>query len=114
MDEMDIAPRLLSIIISEEMADPLNEYLIKKGYKTVSFKGHGTAKQTWLHVLGIGEKGKSIVWMFVKKEDVEEVFEILKSRFKAGQKNGPVAFTIKLTGVGGKHTLDALFGKAED
>ncbi len=114
MEEKDIAPRLLSIIISEEMTDSLNEYLIKKGYQTVSFKGHGTAKQTWLHVLGIGERGKSVIWMFVKKEEVEDVFTILKNKFKAGQKNGAVAFTIKLTGVGGKHTLEALFGKAED
>ncbi len=112
--ETDSAPRLMLIVAPYGKGDEIIAELNALGVaNTAAMMGKGTAKQTWLHILGVSDVTKDVVVTFLTKDAVEGVFAMLKQRFKAGEKGGCAAFTIRINSVAGADTL-ALLCNRED
>lgn len=76
--------------------------------------GRGTAKTEILATLGLDEPEKDIVITFVKKENVEKVYEILENKFRFSTSSKGIAMTVPINSVGGLATLKLLAGSIKN
>jgi len=103
----DKAPRIVTIIANSGLADKIVDSLIEMGFSsTATLSAKGTANQSWLHILGLGDVEKEIVFTSALYEDVAKIFDMLETKYRTKQKNNScIAFSIKLGSVAGQDIL---------
>ena len=79
-------------------------------YSQVS-RGRGTAPNSVLSALGIGEAEKDVIFCFTEKKNVEKIYGVLMNQLDFVQKHLGIAFTVPVSAVGGRLTLDVLSGE---
>ena len=82
-------------------------------YPSVS-RGRGTAPNSALATLGIGEPEKDVIFCFALKDDVEKIYDILYNKLGFIQKHLGIALTVPVSAVGGRLTYDLLSGDKTD
>lgn len=90
---------------AEQVAEIANVY--SAGLKT-AFRGRGTADSELLDYLGLGDRDKEIVVFAVREVQVGHVLNELKQRLRLEKHGSGIAFSIRITGVGGRRTLNLL------
>ena len=73
-------------------------------------RGKGTAPNSALAALGIGEPEKDVIFCFALKDDIEKIYNILMNKLNFIQKHLGIALTVPVAAVGGKLTFDMLSG----
>ena len=86
---------LLLVIAESGKGDAVSARLAQNAFGFVSLFGHGTAKQQWLNLLGIGNIEKDLVAIMLEESALENARAILEEEFKIG-KGGGIAFTLKV------------------
>ncbi len=76
----------------------------------LSFMGHGTAGSDILDYLGLGETEKDLVLSVVREECMAETLAAVQREFKLDVPGNGIAFTIRITSVGGPATLQLISG----
>ena len=61
--------------------------------------GQGTAKSETLHLLGLEESDKGVIFSVIREDKSEEILRNLDEKFKTIRNGKGVAFTIPLTSV---------------
>ena len=61
--------------------------------------GRGTAKSETLHLLGLEESDKGVIFSVINEDKTEEILRELDNKFQTLKKGKGVAFTIPLTSV---------------
>ncbi|MDL2236620.1 hypothetical protein LJC56_02160 [Christensenellaceae bacterium OttesenSCG-928-K19] len=79
----------------------------------LSFMGRGTAASEILDYLGLGETEKDIVMSVVREECLDEVMLALQKNLRLDIPGNGIAFTIRITSVGGPVTLNVISGTPE-
>ena len=101
---------LLIVIAEAGKGDAVSERLAQNAFGFVSLFGHGTAKQQWLNLLGIGNIEKDLVAVMLEESTLSNARAVLEEEFKIG-KGGGVAFTLKVQSIADKRVLQ--FFKAD-
>jgi hypothetical protein len=103
--------KLLIIIVDREAVDRICESVSAKGASCAQIcYGKGTAKNSWLNVLGIGETEKGILFASVTESKIRDIYAVLENDYGFGKPNRGVAFTVPLAAAGGPATLKILLG----
>ena len=108
--EKKIKLYLLIVIAEAGVGDAVSERLAQNAFGFVSLFGHGTAKQQWLNVLGIGNIEKDLVAVMLEESALAGARAVLEEEFRIG-KGGGVAFTLKVQSIADKRVLQ--FFKAD-
>ena len=61
--------------------------------------GQGTAKSDTLHMLGLEDSDKSVLFSVIREDRAEEILHALDDKFHTVRKGKGIAFTIPLSGV---------------
>ena len=101
---------LLLVIAERGKGDKISERIAQNAFGFVSIFGHGTAKQHWLNLLGIGNIEKDLVAVMLEESALSNARAVLEEEFKIG-KGGGVAFTLKVQSIADKRVLQ--FFKAD-
>jgi len=72
--------------------------------------GRGTADSTILDYLGLGETEKDIFLLSVRKSEASKLLESLKEELQLEKPGHGIAFSIPLSSVAERHTLELLAG----
>jgi len=78
---------------------------------TLGRYGRGTAKQEMLDYLGIGSKEKCILFSFLTMEKSKALMKEMEKKMQMKRIGVGLSFTIPLSSVGSKKSLDLLFGE---
>ena len=103
---------LLLVIAERGKGDPISERLVQNAFGFVSLFGHGTAKQQWLNLLGIGNIEKDLVAVMLEEEGLPNARAILEEEFKIGT-GGGVAFALKVQSIADKRVLQFFTAESE-
>ena len=102
--EKKIKLYLLLVICESGKGDPISARLSSSAFGFVSLFGHGTAKQQWLNLLGIGNVEKDLVAIMLEKSALDNARAVLTEEFKIGS-GGGVAFTLRVQSIADKRVL---------
>ena len=100
---------VLIAIVERGKGDQISAYFADQAFGFVTMLGHGTAKQLWLNLLGIGNIDKDLVAFMLNTELIPEVRAALEEKFRIG-KGGGVAFSLHVQSIADKRVL-ACFGE---
>jgi len=103
---------ILFVIAERGKGDPINERIAEKAFGFVTLLGHGTAKQNWLNLLGIGNIDKDLVAVMLDEDELDNARAVLEEEFMIG-KGGGVAFTIRVQSIADKRVLQFFTGETE-
>ena len=103
---------ILLVIAERGKGDQISERIAQNAFGFVSLFGHGTAKQQWLNLLGIGNIEKDLVAVMLEEEALPNARAILEEEFKIGQ-GGGVAFTLRVQSIADKRVLQFFTGETE-
>ena len=106
--------KLLVIIVDREDVDKVAETASAQGasFAHVCY-GRGTANNSILNMLGLGESEKGVVFAAVNPDSIEKIYSDLEYRFDFRKPGGGISFTIPMSAVGGPATLQILSGNKE-
>ena len=110
--ERKIKLYLLLVIAESGKGDAISERLSQNAFGFVSLFGHGTAKQQWLNLLGIGNIEKDLVAIMLEESSIENARAVLEEEFKIG-KGGGIAFTLKVQSIADKRVLQFFTDETE-
>ncbi len=94
------------------MGDPISDYFADSAFGFVTLLGHGTAKQHWLSLLGIGDINKDLVALLINSDRLDGIKGALEERFKIG-KGGGVAFCLHVQSIADARVLSC-FSEEEE
>ena len=103
---------LLLVIAERGKGDKISERIAQNAFGFVSIFGHGTAKQQWLNLLGIGNVEKDLVAVMLSDEQLPNARAVLQEEFNVG-KGGGVAFTLRVQSIADKRVLQFFTGETE-
>lgn len=103
---------LLLVIAERGKGDQINERIAGNAFGFMTMLGHGTAKQHWLNLLGIGNIEKDLVALLMEEGEIKNARAVLEEEFKIG-KGGGVAFTIRVQSIADKRVLQFFTGETE-
>ena len=103
---------VLLVIAQRGKGDKINERLAAGSFGFVTMFGHGTAKQQWLNLLGIGDVEKDLVAVMLDETALPNARAVLSEEFKIG-KGGGIAFTLRVQSIADKRVLDFFTDKTE-
>ena len=87
---------------------------VKKLGKLINYpsvtRGRGTAPNSMLAALGIGEPEKDVIFCFALKDDIKKIYDLLYNKLDFVQNHLGIAFSVPVSAVGGKLTYDILSG----
>lgn len=95
---------LLLVICEAGKGDPISARLSESSFGFVSLFGHGTAKQQWMNLLGIGNIEKDLVAVMLEESALDNARAILTEEFKIGS-GGGIAFTLRVQSIADKRVL---------
>ena len=99
----------LVIIISEKnLADRIVSSISAHASMPFVVRGKGTAPNSVIEALGLGEPEKDIVFCFASKKEVPKIYSILSKKFRFIKNKKGIAFAIPLSAVGGSLTMDLM------
>ena len=110
--EKKIKLYLLIVIAEAGKGDAVSVRLSNDAFGFISLFGHGTAKQQWLNILGIGNIEKDLVAVMLEESALDNARAVLEEEFKIG-KGGGVAFTLKIQSIADKRVLQFFTTDAE-
>lgn len=92
--------KLLVTIVNRNKTEFYMDFLsgFEVNFQTASL-GRGTAKSETLHLLGLEETDKGVIFSVIKEERTEEILRELENKFQTLKKGKGVAFTVPLTSV---------------
>ena len=111
--ERKIKLYLLVVIAESGKGDPISARLSQNALGFVSLFGHGTAKQQWLNLLGIGNIEKDLVAIMLDDTMLPHARAVLEEEFKIG-KGGGIAFTLKIQSIADKRVLQFFTAETEE
>ncbi len=92
--------KLLITVVNRNKAEFYADLL--QGYE-VNFQtlvlAQGTAKSETLHLLGLEDEEKSVIFSIVREDKAEEILHILQDKFASVRGGKGIAFTTPLTSV---------------
>jgi len=103
---------LVVAIVERGKADAVSAYFSDRAFGFVAMLGHGTAKQQWLNILGIGDINKDLVAFLINSELVPDVRGALEERFHIGS-GGGIAFTLHVQSIADKRVLSCFAEEGE-
>ncbi len=103
---------LLLVIAESGKGDAISARLTQNAFGFVSLFGHGTAKQQWLNLLGIGNIEKDLVAVMLDETQLPHAKAVLEEEFKIG-KGGGIAFTLRVQSIADKRVLQFFTGETE-
>ena len=103
---------LLLVIANSGTGDQICARLAETSFGFVSLFGHGTAKQQWLNLLGIGNIEKDLVALMLNDEEIPKARAVLEEEYKIG-KGGGIAFLTKIQSIADKRVLQFFTDQAE-
>ena len=103
---------LLIVILESGKGDAVSARLTQDALGFVSLFGHGTAKQQWLNLLGIGNIEKDLVAIMLEESSLDNARAVLTEEFKIG-KGGGIAFTLKVQSIADKRVLQFFTDETE-
>ena len=103
---------LLLVIAEAGKGDAISARLSQSSFGFVSLFAHGTAKQHWLNLLGIGNIEKDLVAVMLDDILLADARAALEEEFKIG-KGGGIAFTLKVQSIADKRVLRFFTGETE-
>ena len=104
---------LLIVIAESGKGDQISARLVQNAFGFVSMFGHGTAKQQWLNLLGIGNIEKDLVAVMLEESALPSARGVLEEEFKIG-KGGGIAFTLKVQSIADKRVLEFFTAETEE
>ena len=92
--------KLLVTIVNRNKTEFYMDFLsgFEVNFQTAAL-GRGTAKSETLHLLGLEETDKGVIFSVIKEERTEEILRELENKFQTLKKGKGVAFTVPLTSV---------------
>ncbi len=96
---------LLLVIAERGKGDQINARIAENSFGFMTIFGHGTAKQHWMNLLGLGNIEKDLVAIMLEEAQLLNANAILKEEFKIGE-GGGIAFAIRLQSIADKRILD--------
>lgn len=100
--------KMLCIIAEHGTADDITELLSKYGTQfNMLCSGKGTANSKLMALLGLGEVDKDVVLSIIPSEKCAEILKKIKEEISTSG----IAFTTKLTSIGGRNTIKLLRGE---
>ena len=103
---------ILLVIAERGKGDRISERLAQDAFGFVTIFGHGTAKQNWLNLLGIGNIEKDLVAVMLSDEQLAHARAVLEEEFLIG-KGGGIAFTLRVQSIADKRVLQFFTGETE-
>ena len=103
---------ILLVIAERGMGDKISERLAQSSFGFVTIFGHGTAKQQWLNLLGIGNIEKDLVAVMLSDEQIANARAVLEEEFRIG-KGGGIACTLRVQSIADKRVLQFFTGETE-
>ena len=103
--------QLVIIIASKNLGNKVCSAISEYGYFPSVLRGRGTAPNSVVAALGLGEPEKDIVFCFAEKRYVEKIYGVLLNDLDFQQKRSGIAMSIPINAVGGELSLKILTGK---
>ena len=100
------------MIAESGKGDAISARLTQNAFGFVSLFGHGTAKQQWLNLIGIGNIEKDLVAIMLEESALMGARAVLEEEFKIG-KGGGIAFTMRVQSIADKRVLQFFTDETE-
>lgn len=101
----------LTTIVNRSMGEIIVEYFNSHGVTTtLSTMGRGTATNSILSILGLGEQEKEIIFSVMYEDKLKSIMRGLIHKMRLDIPGNGIAFTIPVSSVGGAKTLKYLAG----
>ena len=110
--ERKIKLYLLLVIAESGKGDAISARLTQNAFGFVSLFGHGTAKQQWLNLIGIGNIEKDLVAIMLEESALMGARAVLEEEFKIGT-GGGIAFTMRVQSIADKRVLQFFTDETE-
>ena len=104
--------RIVIIVSARNTADKIIRALSAHAFMPFIVRGKGTAPNSVIEALGLGEPEKDVIFCFADKKDVPKIYSVLTRKFKFTENKTGIAFAIPVSAVGGKLSLDLMLGNA--
>ena len=111
--ERKIKLYLLVVIAESGKGDSISARLSQNALGFVSLFGHGTAKQQWLNLLGIGNIEKDLVAIMLDDAGLSHARAVLEEEYGIG-KGGGIAFALKIQSIADKRVLQFFTAGTEE
>lgn len=94
--------KLLVTVVNRGKTEFYTDYLsgFEVNFQT-SVLGQGTARSETLHMLGLEDSDRSVIFSVVREDRAEEILRGLEEKFETVRNGKGIAFTIPLTSVVG-------------
>ena len=112
MEEKKTRLSLIVAIVQRGKGDAVSACFADNSFAFVVMLGHGTAKQHWLNLLGIGDINKDMVAFLANSERIPEIKSALEEKFNIG-KGGGIAFTLHVQSIADRRVLSCFSEEAE-
>ena len=105
---------LVIIIAPRNLGDKVCSAISGYGHYPSVFRGKGTAPNSVLSALGVGEPEKDMIFCFAEKKNVDSIYSVLNDELEFLRKKLGIAMTVPINAVGGELTLKILAGKTDE
>ena len=106
--------QLVVIVSARNTADKIVKSVSGNAFVPFVVRGKGTAPNSVLQALGLGEPEKDVIFCFSNKKDVPKIYSVLSKKFKFQKNKTGIAMSIPVSAVGGKLTYDLLLGNSKN
>lgn len=94
--------KLLITVVDRKKEDFYTDYLQNFGINLqLTMRGEGTAKTEMLHMLGLSDSEKAVIFSIIREDHIKAACDGLEQKFGSVKNGKGIAFTIPLSSVVG-------------